>query len=168
MINRSSVLGGVAVLPLTIITAALHSAAAAASSACPTTDARAELLAMHEKTRQAHLQGDGAAIAESIGDQLLMADNGTLRTQSKADVAQFFAGYLKRVRYSEWRDVSLPIVTISPDGQMAWMAVEVTAKYSRADKPADGETSFKSSWIATYARDNCAWRMTGIASDVVE
>ena len=60
------------------------------------------------------------------------------------------------------------MVTISPDGQMAWMAVEVAAKYTRADKPAEGERSFKSSWIATYARDNCAWRMTGIASEVVE
>ena len=139
-----------------------------ASPACPATDAKAELLAMHEKTRQAHLRAEGAAIAENIGDKLLMADNGTLRTQTKADVAQFFAGYLKRVRYSEWRDVSPPVVTISPDGQMAWMAVEVAAKYTRADKPAEGERSFKSSWIATYARDNCAWRMTGIASDVVE
>ncbi|MCL6697945.1 hypothetical protein LZ496_03990 [Sphingomonas sp. NSE70-1] len=143
-------------------------ASLAASPACPAADAKAELLAMHEKTRQAHLQGEGAAIAENIGDRLLMADNGTLRTQSKADVEQFFTGYLKRVRYSEWRDVSSPVVTISPDGQMAWMAVEVAAKYTRADKPAEGEKNFKSSWIATYARDNCAWRMTGIASDVVE
>lgn len=139
-----------------------------ASSTCPATNAKAELLAMHERTRQAHLQGEGAAIAENIGDQLLMADNGTLRTQSKADVAQFFSGYLKRVRYSEWRDVSPPVVTISPDAQIAWMAVEVAAKYTRADKPAEGEKSFRSSWIATYARDNCVWLMTGIASDVVE
>ena len=139
-----------------------------ASSNCPVTDARSELLAMHERTRQAHLQGEGAANAENIGDQLLMADNGTLRRQSKADVAQFFSGYLKSVRYSEWRDVSPPVVTISPDAQMAWMAVEVAAKFTRADKPQEGEKSFRSSWIATYARENCVWRMTGIASDVVE
>jgi hypothetical protein len=51
---------------------------------------------------------------------------------------------------------------------MAWMAVAVEAKYTRADKPEEGEKRFKSSWIATYSRDNCVWRMTGIASDVVE
>jgi hypothetical protein len=51
---------------------------------------------------------------------------------------------------------------------MAWMAVEIEAHFTRADQPADGERSFKSSWIATYQRDKCAWRMTGIASDVVE
>jgi len=143
-------------------------AASLAASTCPATDVKAELLSLHEKTRQAHLKGDAAPIAESIGDQLLMADNGTLRTQSNAEVAAFFTGYLKRVRYSEWRDASPPVVTVSPDGQMAWMAVAVEAKYTSADKPADGEKSFKSSWIVTYARDNCAWRMTGIASDVVQ
>lgn len=143
-------------------------AASLAASTCPVTDAKAELLALHEKTRQAHLMGDAAPIAQSIDDHLLMADNGTLRTQSNAEVAAFFTGYLKRVRYSEWRDASPPVVTISPDGQMAWMAVAVEAKYTIADKPAEGEKSFKSSWIATYARDNCLWRMTGIASDVVQ
>jgi hypothetical protein len=139
-----------------------------ASSSCPATDAEAELLSLHEKTRQAHLQGEAGLIAGTIGDKLLLVEKGTIRTQSNQEVAQFFTGYLKRVRYSQWRDVSPPVVTISPDGQMAWMAVAVEAKYRRADKAREGEKSFRSSWIATYSRENCAWRMTGIASDIVE
>ena len=139
-----------------------------APSACPVTDARAELLSLHETTRQAHLRGDAAPIAATIGDQLLLAENGVLRRQSNGEVVQFFTGYFKRVRYSQWRDMSPPVVVISPDGQMAWMAVEVVAQYTRPDKPAEGEKTFKSSWIATYQRDDCVWRMTGIASDVVE
>jgi hypothetical protein len=140
----------------------------AASTTCPASDSRQELLSLHEMTRAAHLRGDAAAIADNIGDELLMADNGTIRRQSKAEVEQFFTGYLKRVRYSQWSDVSPPVVTVSPDGNMAWMAVEVEAKYASADKPAEGQKSFKSSWIATYARDKCKWRMTGIASDIVQ
>jgi hypothetical protein len=139
-----------------------------APATCPPTNARAELLSLHEKTRQAHLRGDAAMVAETIGDQLLFAEDGVLRTQSKAQVEQFFSGYFKRVRYREWRDASPPVVTVSPDGQIAWMAVAVEAAYTRADKPAEAEKSFKSSWIATYQRDNCAWRMTGMASDVVD
>ncbi len=138
------------------------------TSTCPATSARAELLSLHETTRQAHLRGNAAAIAATIGDQLLFAENGMLRRQSNAEVTQFFTGYFKRVRYRQWRDVSPPVVMISPDGEMAWMAVEVEAQYTRVDKPAGGEKSFKSSWIATYQRDKCVWRMTGIASDVVE
>ena len=140
----------------------------AAAAACPATNAKAELLSLHETTRQAHLRGDSALVAGTIGDWLLLAENGAIRLQSNAEVAQFFSGYFKRVRYRVWRDVSAPTVMISPDGQMAWMAVAVEAHYSRADKPAEPEKSFKSSWIATYQRDKCAWRMTGIASDVVD
>jgi hypothetical protein len=139
-----------------------------APATCPATDGRAELLALHEAARQGHLRGDPAPIAAGTGDQLLLAENGGIRLQSKAEVAQFFTGYLKRVRYHEWRDVSPPVVEISPDGQMAWMAVALEAKYTRADRPAEGEKTFKSSWIATYKRDKCVWRMTGIASDVVD
>ena len=140
----------------------------AAPPPCPATDPRAEVLALHERTREAHLRGDAALIAGTIGDRLLLAENGGIRVQTKAEVAQFFTGYLKRVRYSQWRDVSPPVVELSPDGQMAWMAVAVEARYTRADKPAEGEKTFKSSWIATYKRDNCEWRMTGIASDIAE
>ena len=136
--------------------------------ACPAINARTELLSLHETTRQAHLLGDAALLAATIGDQLLLAENGALRIQSKAEVAQFFTGYFKRVRSRQWRDVSPPVVAISPDGEMAWMAVEVEAQYTQADKPAEGEKTFKSSWIATYQRDKCTWRMTGIASDVVD
>src|SRR5688572_27719442 len=135
-------------------------ASLAAPPLCPATDPRTEVLALHERTREAHLRGDAAPIADTIGDRLLLAENGGIRVQSKAEVAQFFTGYLKRVRYSQWRDVSPPVIEISPDAQMAWMAVAVEARYTRADKPAEGENAFKSSWIATFKRDNCEWRMT--------
>jgi uncharacterized protein DUF4440 len=135
---------------------------------CPAMNPRAEVLTLHETAREAHLRGDAALIARTIGDQLLLAENGAIRIQSNAEVAQFFTGYFKRIRYRQWRDVAPPVVKISPDGQMAWMAVQIEAQYMRADQPAEGEKSFKSSWIATYERDKCAWRMTGIASDIVE
>ena len=135
---------------------------------CPAMSPQPEVLALHETAREAHLRGDGALIAGTIGDRLLLAENGTIRIQSNTEVAQFFTGYFKRVRYRQWQDVNPPVVRISPDQQMAWMAVEIEANYTRADKPAEGEKTFKSSWIATYERDKCAWRMTGIASDVVE
>jgi hypothetical protein len=142
-------------------------ASLAAQPVCPAADLRAELLSLHETTRRAHLLGDAALIAGTTADRLLLADSGAVRLQSKAELTQFFTGYFKRVRYRQWRDASPPVVTISPDGQMAWMAVEVEAQYTQTDKPAEGEKTFRSSWIATYQRDKCAWRMTGMASNVV-
>jgi hypothetical protein len=116
----------------------------------------------------AYLRGDAALIAATIGDRLLLAENGAIRMQTNAEVAKFFTGYFKRVRYRQWRDVSPPVVSISPDEEMAWMAVGVEAKYTASDKPEAGERTFKSSWIATYQRDKCAWRMSGIASDMAD
>lgn len=107
-------------------------------------------------------------IAGTIGERLLLAENGAIRVQTNAKVIKFCTGYFSRVRYREWKDVSPPTVAISPDGQMAWMAVGVEAHYTRANKPAEAEKSFKSSWIATYQRDKCAWRMAGIALDIAD
>jgi hypothetical protein len=64
----------------------------AAIPPCPVTDARAELLSVHETTRQAHLRGDAEPIAGAIGDRLLLAENGSIRIQTKAEVAQFYSG----------------------------------------------------------------------------
>lgn len=141
----------------------------AAVATCPATDSKAELLSLHEITRQAHLSGDAAPIAAITGDNILFAENGAVRHQTNAEVSRFFTGYFKRVRYRVWRDVSPPTVVVSPDGQMGWMAVAVEAHYLQSDKPAEAEKSFKSSWIATYQRDElCGWRMTGIASDIAD
>src|SRR5688500_1610806 len=41
----------------------------AAATTCPATDARAELLALHEAARQAHLRGDAAPIAAATADE---------------------------------------------------------------------------------------------------
>ena len=51
---------------------------------------------------------------------------------------------------------------------MGWMAVELEAIYTSAGAPAPVEKRFKSSWIATYGREGCTWKMTGIASSIVE
>jgi len=143
--------------------------ATAPAPTCPPTDLRADMLKMHEMARQAHLRGDAGLIAGTLSDQLVSADDGTIRIQSQSEVTEFFAGYFRRVRYREWKDTKPPVVHISPDGQIGWMAVEIEAKYIQTDKDkAEGEKSFKSSWISTYRRDHCAWKMTGIASNVVE
>lgn len=142
-------------------------AAALAQPNWPVGDLRADLVALHETTRRAHLLGDATLIAAGAADQILMADGGAARVQSNAELTQFFATYFKRVRYREWRDVSRPVIEISPDGQMAWMAVELVAQHTQTDAPESAPTTFKSGWIATYQRTACTWRMTGMASNVV-
>jgi hypothetical protein len=71
------------------------------------------------------------------------------------------------VKYLEWSDAAPSVVNVSPDHRMGWMAVKVRARYIERAKPEAGEKAFKSSWIATYQRVGCEWKMTGNASAVV-
>jgi hypothetical protein len=129
--------------------------------------AAAELRAAHEVQRRAHLDGNADLMAPGTADEMVLVSNGILSVSPKEKVISFFKGYFARVRYLEWSDVGPSVVNVSPDGQVGWMAVQVRARYVERAKPEAGEKAFKSSWIATYQRVGCQWKMTGNASDVV-
>ena len=149
-------------VPILIAAASLAQAAA-----CPAADLRSELIEVHEAARTAHLKGDASLMAAHSDDRITMADRGTVRVQTRQEVTSFFEGYFKRVRYGEWSDQAPPTVVVSPDGQLGSMAVAISARYTTADAPSV-EKAFKSSWIATYRRVGCAWKMTGNASNIVQ
>lgn len=138
-----------------------------AAAACPAVDPRVELLAIHESARTAHLTGDAGLIAASADANVIMADGGSVRKQTAEQVRSFFSGYFQRVRYSQWSDQRPPEIAISPDGQIGWMAVAINARLSPTGQP-QAIRSFRSSWIATYRKVGCAWKMTGIASNIEE
>lgn len=130
-------------------------------------EAVAELRAAHEADRRAHLEGNVELMAPGMADQMVLASNGNLSVNTKEKTVAFFRNYFARVRYLEWSDAAPPSITVSPDGRMAWTAVQVRARYMERAKPEAGEKTFRSSWISTYQRDGCAWKMTGNSSAVV-
>lgn len=130
-------------------------------------EAVAELRAAHEAVRRAHLEGNAELMGMGTADQIILASNGDLSMNSREQVVNFFRGYFARVQYLEWSDASLPIIHVSPDGGTGWMAVQVRARYLQRANPATEERAFRSSWIATYARVGCEWKMTGNSSTVV-
>jgi hypothetical protein len=135
---------------------------------CPTgDDAVAQLRAVHETARRAHLEGNAELMAPETADQMVLVSNGEVLTNSRDETIRFFKGYFGRVKYLEWSDAAPPMIKVSPDGRMGWMAVKVRARYLDRTKPEAGEKAFRSSWIATYERVGCAWKMTGNASAVV-
>ena len=135
---------------------------------CPTGDeAAAQLRAAHEAARRAHLEGGAELMAPGMADPVVLVSNGDLSVNPKEKMISFFKGYFARVKYLEWSDAAPPRITVSPDGRMGWMAVKIRARYVERNKPEAGEKAFTSSWIATYERVGCAWRMTGNASAVV-
>ncbi|HEX8572296.1 MAG TPA: nuclear transport factor 2 family protein [Allosphingosinicella sp.] len=144
-------------------------AASAAAGGCPAGEAAADALrATHEAARRAHLEGNAELMAPAMAERMVMASRGELSVSPKAAALAFFRSYFERVKYLEWSDSELPIVSVAPDGRSGWMAVKVRARYVERAKPDAAPKAFRSSWIATYERVGCDWKMTGNASAVVE
>ncbi len=131
-------------------------------------EAAAGFRAAHETQRRAHLEGNAELMEPGMADQVVVVSNGDVSLNPRAKMIGFFKGYFDRVKYLEWSDAASSVVNVSPDGQMGWMAVKVRARYVERAKPEAGEKAFKSSWIATYQRVGCKWKMTGNASAVVD
>ena len=129
--------------------------------------AAAELRATHETSRRAHLEGKAELMAPGMADRFVLVSNGDLTVMPREKMISFFKGYFAGVKYLEWSDVAPPTIHVSLDGRMGWMAVQVRARYLDRTKPEAGEKAFKSSWIATYERVGCDWKMTGNSSAVV-
>ena len=121
---------------------------------------------MHERARRAHLEGRVELMAGDWAEEVVSASGGDLTTEPRDALRRFFEGYFARVKYIEWRDAAAPVAKVSRDGRMGWLAVKVEARYLLKAEPEKGEQRFKSSWIATYQREGCDWKMTGIASGV--
>jgi hypothetical protein len=150
-----------------LILAALSTAQPSAARCSLGEEAAAELRAAHETQRRAHLEGNAELMAPGMADQMVLVSNGNLLVNSREKMISFFKTYFARVKYLEWSDTAPALVNVSPDGRMGWMAVKVRARYLEREKPEAGEKAFKSSWIATYQRVGCEWKMTGNASAVV-
>ncbi len=155
--------------PVLILMLAFHTSAEPRALRCSTGEkATAELRAAHERDRRAHLEGKAELMAPGMADEVALVSNGNVTLNPKEKMISFFKGYFARVKYLEWSDAAAPVIKVSPDGQMGWMAVEVRARYLDRAKPEVGEKAFKSSWISTYQRVGCQWKMTGNSSAVVD
>jgi hypothetical protein len=152
---------------LTLLMASLASAPPGALRCSTGEGAAAELRAAHETDRRAHLEGHAELMAPGMAEEVALVSNGEVSLNRKDKMISFFKGYFARVRYLEWSDAAPPVVKVSPDGRMGWMAVKVRARYLDRSNPEAGQKAFKSSWISTYQRAGCDWKMTGNSSAIV-
>jgi hypothetical protein len=104
-----------------------------------------------------------------MAEHVWEASRGGLNRLARTELRDRFAAYFSSVRYSVWDDLQPPLVSVSVDGNSAWMAFEIEARLTvTAEDGTTQDVSFESSWIATYEMSDGEWRMTGISSSVVE
>ena len=85
--------------------------------------AKAELLAVHQAARRAHLNRDVDFNVAGMGTEFTTVHEGYIRVMSREDVRKQFTEYFRGTEFSAWDDLEPPVIRISPDGKMGWMIV---------------------------------------------
>lgn len=129
------------------------------------TGARAEILEMIEKERQAYLADDPQAVAALYGDVIVSVAGGQVVEISHSDLADSLVNTLERVDYLEVETLGEPIMRFSEDGNFAWVAlrqrVRRSAKVAEGQEQ-EGEVVFAGS--STYQKHGDGWRKTSTVS----
>jgi hypothetical protein len=127
--------------------------------------AKAELLAVHQAGRRAHLNRDVDFIVAGMGTEFTTVHQGAIRVMSREDVRKQFTEYFRGAEFSAWDDLEPPIIRISPDGKMGWMIVRVRIAYTKTD--AGGATSKEDTvmaWMSAYEKRDGKWLLVANAT----
>jgi hypothetical protein len=156
------------VLPLTVAlllpSGPHHPPERAKAGARPT--ARETLLAAHRAVLEAHRTGDLQAWLDGESDDYILANRGEVSQPGKAERGAQLGPYLKRTRFTEYKDLIEPIVNISQDESLAWVVVQVGASgMQKGDDGTEKPIRFVSAWIELYEKRGGRWFRVGNVSN---
>jgi hypothetical protein len=129
--------------------------------------AEAELLAMHAADRKAHFAHDVDALLVSFPPEFIQLRDGKIERFSQGDMRKRFTEYFRGAEFMAWDDLEAPIVHVSPDGKMGWMAARVKVSINRTDgsgKKVTEDTIM--SWLSTYEKHDGRWQHVANATTV--
>ena len=127
---------------------------------------RGALLAHHEASLQAHRENNPEWFIRDRADEYIMVSRGEILRPTSEQTLARFKDYLGRTRFTEYRDLVPPVVRISDDGTMGWIAVQV--KIAGVQTQPDGtEEKIDAvwAWVSMYEKHEGRWINTGNASN---
>ena len=137
------------------------------ASAAPSDD---ELLrALHAKVMRAHLESRIAILMEDEAPDYVVANRGAISRPTLDERRVKLRPYLRRTAFDMYRDAVDPIVTVSADGTLGWVIVQVEAR--GVETTVDGDTepiAFTSAWIELYEKRKGKWLRVGNVSNFKE
>jgi hypothetical protein len=147
----------------------LLAAASAAAGPDPREADRQALLELHRQTLQAHLDRDAGFFVKDRPDDFLLVSRGELVHPSREATLDRFRSYLGATTFSEYKDLVPPVVKVSADGTLGWVAVQVSAK--GVQKQPDGKEEpleFVCAWVSLFEKRDGKWISVGNASNFKE
>jgi uncharacterized protein (TIGR02246 family) len=125
---------------------------------------RAELLRLHQRARDAHLQHRADWLVSEWTDSLFSVSGGRVSVGNKERGRAGFQKYLDAVEFQAWDDIVPPRIRISPDGQMAYVIVEKRVHLTLKDSTVNEAERVRYAWMSVYEKQDGRWRLAAIAS----
>ena len=124
------------------------------------------LRALHAKVMRAHRQSNVDLLLEDSARDFVVANRGEITRPTLEERRSRLAAYLGRTTFEEYRDVTEPIVTISADGSLGWVIVQVHARGVQVGANGEKEPlEFESAWIELYRKHAGKWYSVGNVSN---
>ncbi|HVE77217.1 MAG TPA: hypothetical protein VNA89_00010 [Gemmatimonadaceae bacterium] len=154
-----------ALLPVALQRGARGTATPRPSCGADSAAAAADLRAINERTRAAHFTRDAGAFLAAWADTVLDVRGGSLRPAARDALRAPLREQWRALTFDEVSDLTPPVVRVSPDGCMAWLAGHVRVRAREATPAGERPLRLDAAWLAVFERGpGGAWRQVAIAN----
>ncbi len=130
----------------------------------------AEIAAAHERVMAAHRASDAEMLTADAAERSTVSGRGQLSEVTRDEQRARMRGYLGAIRFSRYQDTAVPVIALSEDGTLAWLACEMDAEGIRTVEGRSEPIAYAFSWTEFYSRgpadaqNRRPWRAIGNAS----
>lgn len=127
---------------------------------------RLQIHRLHRRILAAHCMGDADLIADLTAPDIVVASRGELHRSTREETRERFTGLFERLDYTGYHDLLDPVIEVSEDGGMGWIAVNVRAVGAEigTGTPFDSQWS----WIMLARKIDGSWLHAGNASSLLQ
>jgi len=130
----------------------------------------AEIAAAHERVMAAHRASDAELLTADAAERSTVSGRGRLSEVTRDEQRARMRDYLGAIRFSRYQDTAVPVIALSEDGSLAWLACEMEAEGIRTVEGRSEAIAYAFSWTEFYARgpadaqNRRPWRAIGNSS----
>jgi hypothetical protein len=131
-----------------------------------------EIAAAHERVMAAHRASDAKLLTADAAGLSTVSGRGRLSEVKREEQLARMREYLGAIRFSRYEDTVVPVIALSEDGSLAWLACEMEAEGVRTAEGKSEPIAYAFSWVEHYARGSAdaqgrrPWSAIGNASSL--
>lgn len=118
---------------------------------------------LHRSLLAAHCLGDADMMADLSAEEVTVANRGVLSRDNNANMRDRFRQLFSRIEYDSYRDLAPPIIKISKEGDLGWIAVQVAAEGRDIETNRPFEDQW--AWVMLVEKIDGEWKHVGNSSN---